>query len=177
MKTYWLFSQTTITGRKRSHVLYSNTWESLRVIVAPLLLMRSLGKRYSQDSYKSTLACVKRLYRCRLYSVVIFYLNFVDCLILTSYSLCSWMIRRKELIRRKPTKLKCARSVFLFLFLFFFLNKTFKVLLRPEMISCVVTKVFFFWYVLQCAWGSRLFVVLRSWVGRVKQTYFNRYPL
>ena len=37
-------------------------------------------------------------------------------LIPTWYFLPSWMIKRKELIRRKPIKLKCVRSVLFFFF-------------------------------------------------------------
>lgn len=45
----------------------------------------------------------------------------------------SWMIRRKELIRRKPTKLKCARSVF-FSFSFFLIT-IIKILQSYESVS------------------------------------------
>ena len=44
-----------------------------------------------------------------LYSAVILY-QLLTVLILTWYFLPSWMIKRKELIRRKRTKLKCVRS-------------------------------------------------------------------
>ena len=47
-------------------------------------------------------------------------------LIPTWYFLPSWMIKRKELIRRKPTKLKCVRSV-----LFFFLVQFFSIVSFP----------------------------------------------
>lgn len=61
-KTYWPLSQTGKTCRKWGHVLDSNTWESLVVIIALLLVMRSLGRRNSQNSYKSTLVRMKRFW-------------------------------------------------------------------------------------------------------------------